>query len=1494
MRSTPPEHRQTRQGFTLVLSLTIMAMIVLTVLVLAAFITVEMRASKWLALKARSRLNATMSARLALAHLQQAAGPDVRSTATGELACTPAPISPFDPNLAWSLRLGQGQRHWTGVWRTDKPDEPPQWLISGRGEKPLDDSIPYLLQTVNLAGKTDYDLGYWAPWQTDYPLALSASGGESFATLVGNGSATLDLGPDGLMDTSDDVDGRVALPKIPLPGAWANSTTGNFAYWIGDEGVKAAIHLNETRDPAKAAPASLTTATTLRSAGRRGTELLLGLKSVDPYEATRPAIISTSTLPLLKGYDVNDTAANGQPAHKLSFHHHTLWSAGVLADSYRGGLRRDLSLAFEMDDAQFDKSDFGSGAGHETVTEAYTADLLLGKRRSWFPSYGTAKVNPGFITSPDPRPRVWVPMYEVNADNPSRNLGNSGTKYLPWSPVFIREDEMGQPLTDTSSTPPTTTVNSLWDKQPRRLVGPLWHLVRDYYRLYKDVDWAGNVPALGARAFYPNTNQLDKGGYRMHKYARFDLDNALWSGGGKATTPFTDFYDSTPDPLGWINGLKGGDLTGGGKGRFIPRAVRGAYMPTVHRFSMVFSLRRVNVGADYTLKLVCTPILVLHNPYNVRIKLKEPATAEPDLRVKGGLKLVFSQFDQMRLQIFTHNGNDPAQPFAATATTRLIDSLYNFTAAASSATGANAENLVAIVPATTLEPGEFAVFTTQDLVDASTLGRSNESTPIPILNMQRGFYFTGGFHTDIKASTVAAPYKFAAADQVKCCIDLTSSMYWHHWIYLNSGWKKSLRADTVSADGQDLGFDEVLGTSRNNSYASYAHYINVGGSNFGVTQLGDGGSVTNPVIVGPVSAIRTISETAPGPVVAAFDTRARLPDTARTTSHNRTVLSWFSAQSSPVPAAHPVWVFSNPLPQTSSNPALNGLPGIGTASLRTQLFGGDELGLNGVATSWSPLLQVDAANANGGNALGGSSHGAAGQGKSTAVEIPVTAPTSLGQLMHANLSTWDWMPYRTVGNSFPSMVVPLDKAWTQGTPHTNASYIGGHTFGDMSYLMNNALWDSFFFSGAAPSIADNGSRQGNYNKVRSRTLAEVMNDFASGASTLANPRMLLYQTSDNSAATAITADGFATDSTGAATDGYRKFASYLLNVGAFNVNSTSVEAWTALYGSLKGLALGSQAVNAPAATNNARFPRILGDSAQTPTTRNIADAAYWNGYANLSDTQIRALAVATVAEVKARAQFFQRTERDQEYLPATRRFRGFPAAQNPGTPFLGLGEFVNRYLGPTRTAGAMVSNLVTLNRSYYPIVNTAANTVLPAAAQNVRWMFRSGTLEAAIARADKTLGAESLAKMPAGGKMIDPSVSHNWLYQGVAGGRTGTPPGLYFRNVEVLDPDNVNRTHNGFGANGCLFQGDLLQALGPILATRSDTFRIRAYGEAVDDAGTAQGSVLEMVVQRTPDYLDPVNAAHDRLKDSARSPINVLLGRRFIILSSKWLSPEEI
>jgi hypothetical protein len=179
-------------------------------------------------------------------------------------------------------------------------------------------------------------------------------------------------------------------------------------------------------------------------------------------------------------------------------------------------------------------------------------------------------------------------------------------------------------------------------------------------------------------------------------------------------------------------------------------------------------------------------------------------------------------------------------------------------------------------------------------------------------------------------------------------------------------------------------------------------------------------------------------------------------------------------------------------------------------------------------------------------------------------------------------------------------------------------------------------------------------------------------------------------------------------------------------------------------------------------------------------------------------------------------------------------------------------------------------------------------------------MIRSGVLESAIARADKTLGTATLAATPTNGSLIDPAVSYNWKNNGATnGGSTGMPPGVFWRNVEILTPeDNTNRTHNGFGAAGCLFQGDLLQALGPRLATRSDTFTIRAYGEATDDSGSNANCVIELVVQRTPEYIDNNTQPHERIEDlpstNTSKAINSLLGRRFIVISARWLSKSEI
>lgn len=1506
--------RASRGGFALVLSLTVMALLVLVVLTIAAFLNVESRLSAANADSTCARMNALMSARLALAHLQQEAGPDQRSTARGDLTARLTPPNPYPAGISSDVSIGQGQWYWTGVWRTDRPNQPPSWLISGKGGKTTSlTTTSYLAQSSSLSGLSDYSALQWAPWQTDYPVSGST---EPLVTLVGNASAALDPGPDTLPGTTDDIDGRIALPKIPLPGRASGTTSGSFAYWIGDEGVKARVNLSDARNLTGNASTSAEAAGALRAPGRVGTELLLGLKAVTPNSAEL-ARIERSTLPLLTGYNAADTTLSGETATEAAFHDHTYWSAGVLADSLRGGLRKDLSLAFEMDDREFDISEFGAGSGE--AIEMYAADLhpAVNRRRSWNP-YFSAGAN-GTVTSADPRPRIWVPMWESNPDNPGRNLGSTGVNYAAWAPVFLREDLAGYPLRDPQLLPSNPTYSAPGrDGTNRRLNGPLWHLVRDYYRLYKDVDWAAGTPTLSARAFFPNTDQFVRGGYKPNpatdtNYSRFDLDNGYWSNGGVAGGGL-DSYGGTEDPLGFPNPKR--------EYCFIPRAVRGAYMPTVHRLCMVFSIKRVASGADYTLKLICTPVIVLHNPYNVRLRLKAPAAAELDARATGsGARIAFTDLDGLSLFMKSHVGNLTSNT-SMESTGAEMTNIFNVKSADSNA---NAENFTALIPATTLEPGEFAVFSSKDLVPASTLGSGTTNTN-PVLKLTRGFFITGGFYADFGTYTLSSTTglpdgrtaytirKFLApgvkatlpnGDTVSTWIDwekATNTKQWHHWLYLSSGWKQNRQGDTVSADGADIGMNELIGTKRQNSRASYGLMVNIGafgGAGIGKEFFGDPGTASVPVTIGPMANIRDFSSTgSPGAVIGAFDSHMRVADEARRTTYDRSALTWASAQAAPVPAPNPVWLFSNPLAQSSTAPSQNGMDSIGAPSLRTQVMGGDELVMNGASGSWSNLLQIDASQADGKAAFGGYSHGILGSPQVVELEIPTNPPVSLGQFMHANLNVWDWFPYRTVGNSFPCLTVPLDKSWTHGTP----AYQGGHTFPDMAYLMNHAIWDTYFLSGAAPRLL--ASRNGNYNSVRLQTTQEVLNDFAAGKIQLANPRMRLRQpVGELPAADAFAENGFQTPVSGSAPDGYRRMAAYLLNNGAFNVNSTSVEAWTGLFAATKRIALGANAATSPATDNNARFPRVIGATTQAAASKDIRDASYWSGYANLTDAQIRALAQAAVDEVKARSRFFVRTEVDQEYAPTSRRFRGFPSTQDPATPFLGLSEFVNRYLGPTGRAGARVDTTASSNTSLYPIVNTANETpspALPTAANANRWMFTSGALESAIARADKVLGTAAIAKNPAGAFAIVAATSHNWAYQAGGGKRSGMPPGSYFRNVEVLDTDNANRTHTGFGANGCIFQGDLLQALGPMLATRSDTFVIRAYGETSNPLGSSgTGAVLEIVVQRTPDFIDSRDRAHTRITSANPSatplrPINRLLGRRFTVVSARWLGPTTL
>ncbi|HEY1121747.1 MAG TPA: hypothetical protein VGE67_09110, partial [Haloferula sp.] len=106
------------------------------------------------------------------------------------------------------------------------------------------------------------------------------------------------------------------------------------------------------------------------------------------------------------------------------------------------------------------------------------------------------------------------------------------------------------------------------------------------------------------------------------------------------------------------------------------------------------------------------------------------------------------------------------------------------------------------------------------------------------------------------------------------------------------------------------------------------------------------------------------------------------------------------------------------------------------------------------------------------------------------------------------------------------------------------------------------------------------------------------------------------------------------------------------------------------------------------------------------------------------------------------------------------------------------------------------------------------------------------------------------------------------------------------RLEQTLKPDS-----KAWGASCYLTQADVLQVIGPVLSARSDTFVIRTYGDSVDEAGNVQARAwCEATVQRTPEPLVPDESGVDC--KNAGKPDD--FGRRFMVVSFRWLSPSEI
>jgi type II secretory pathway pseudopilin PulG len=413
------------------------------------------------------------------------------------------------------------------------------------------------------------------------------------------------------------------------------------------------------------------------------------------------------------------------------------------------------------------------------------------------------------------------------------------------------------------------------------------------------------------------------------------------------------------------------------------------------------------------------------------------------------------------------------------------------------------------------------------------------------------------------------------------------------------------------------------------------------------------------------------------------------------------------------------------------------------------------------------------------------------------INIPSTPILSLAAFADANLSCGGMQPFRAVGNSWSSLLVSPTSPYGRLTHDDSSNYSA--TASDTSWLINDALFDRYWLSGIAPAFTINGSY------AATSTVTDTLTKFYGSdfASAQANPVLRPYLPPGKAATTVVTEL--------AADTGYRRLGAYSLVDGAFNVNSTSVPAWTAFLRGNRNLAV-SYAQGA--GSNNMAgvpFPKNgepgFSSDAQT----------HWSGFARLTDTQLTSLATEIVKQVKLRG------------------------------PFMSLSDFVNHRVGTPE-------NLSTRNETHY-----------------------MGALQAAIELSNINSAVQT------GGGGTSP------VYTGAVS--------RYFP-----DPPPISTRKSTTGIAGDITQADLLLPLAPRLSARSDTFRIRTYGEALDaDGKVVAKAYCEAVVQRFPEYMDPqTDSTNNEPWDEASttSPTlnatNAKYGRRFQVVGFRWLDASEI
>ncbi len=1074
-----------------------MAFILLLLVALATLVSVDIHTAGINHMKQEARENARFGMLVALGKLQTLAGPDQRVTGTADILNATADSHDV---------IAAEKSHWTGIWEVNYDEKTGTYseallnfLISGLDDDPTDPLAE----------------------AQDYALPTPGQDHDDFVELLGSSN----------VDTNQPGEGIVAR-KVDIGNG------GRYAYWVGDEGVKARINLAAV-SPA-VSPSLPKDRLKLGAPSTSPGNVMVGLEDFPVGHAALERLHAPEEI----------TVAEPSIGHEQlapRFHDYTFTSVGIPTNTAQGGLKKDLSLAFEMEDDTFNQDSFFAGV-----------------------------LDNGFPD--DEYPYV-----------------NHKFRYVYNVPMDYN------------------------DPGSRTIRGPTWHVLRNYYRQYREVNDVTQSPGIQAQVDQPLPHNPATGAF-----------SSSWSAPGAYSLYWRNYADplttDTPiiPPVSWQGGWEPP----------IVRPIEGAIAPLLTRIQNVFSLRKValsdeeianltpggaNSGYTDQVQIVWDPVVTLWNPYNVAITFKgliiDTGTVPFRLNIRTSQPSYLFYGNGNRNDSVIVPGKDGLPPVHAVSNTpetlnhtnvqfeRIIQNSWgNFKADV--LTHSFRFIIGEFGETVTIQPGEIIVYSAGNSQNLPYLDPNDKNKSV-VIQAEEGFDGSYGFAFD---------------------------------------------TGMTGSNSQVL---HISVEARENEYNTIEYFM-----------INDWSRVTkHKGYPEPTDeALPKIGVLTPFYPQQAAD--ARVPPTTNNTIDISFTKLGYDSQ--------PVFQ-SDFYMKTSESPNAIALAPYNNPRARTTMpIGLENSKYKPSAPLWDLTLSEvfgmgDVANADTENHGFWGESNVGGESFVTLYEVPTTPLTSLGQFMHANIAYRGHTPLYPVGSSFASPFIPLDQYFAE-IPHSqNGEFTYDACVPDISYLMNEALWDGYFFSTLAPQ---KGSVFG---LGQDKTIGDVVDDFARGAVPLPNKRITFIgdDAGGMSEGTFITR---IVDGDDIAGNSHELSAGNLGIKGAFNINSTSVEAWKSLLSGLRDEVIAyydaeDQSFDTETANASTPFSKF--------TLPNGTRDDAWRGYSQLNDEQIRDLAVAIVANIHERG------------------------------PFPTLASFINRELtpGPTGLAGVLEASIqqTTINNHHNPL-----------------------------------------------------------------------------------------------------------------------------------------------------------------------------------------------